>query len=91
MKCYSIYDKKGDEYAYPFQARSHADATRIVAEILLKGGTRLNLFPEDYVLYYVTNFDNVTGKFEFDEPSPVHVANISVIQASLGPKEASNG
>lgn len=82
MQLYSVYDKKGDEYSSPFKAHTHGDASRSITSTLMKGGTMLNQFPEDYVLYYVGDFNVTTGLLTPLE-SPVHVANIAILLANL--------
>lgn len=72
LKIYSIRDSKGEVFNNPFLKLTHGEAERDFTQVVRDPKTTINAFPEDYDLWYLGTFDNVTGRFETLE-TPQHV------------------
>lgn len=68
MNMYSVRDVKTDTYSFPFQAPTNSAAIRSFGDLVGDEGNLVHRHPEDYSLYYVGAFDNVTGLPEYDAP-----------------------
>lgn len=58
---YSIYDRKSNSYAPSFEAPNNDVALRMVVSSLSEQ-SNLVLYPSDYVLVKLCDFDNETGE-----------------------------
>lgn len=66
-KLYSIYDKKGEFFAPPFIAQNEFDAERqVVAALIASPTIPPAQFPEDFYLYQLGDWDEVTGVIKSD-------------------------
>lgn len=65
---YSVYDRKANSYGPVFAAPNHEVAQRLVIASL-KEDSQLVLFPQDYVLVHLCDFDQETGKILENEGS----------------------
>ena len=63
---YSILDKKAKAFGAPFTSVNDQVAMRTVQSNLMQGTSELALHSEDYSLYVVGEFDDVTGQIETD-------------------------
>lgn len=66
LKLYSIKDTKGSFYE-PLVAQNDALAVRNVRGIVNSGKGLLAQYPEDFELWYIGEFDEVTGIIKPDE------------------------
>lgn len=57
----TIHDSKAEAYLNPFTMRSEAEAIRAFGDAVEKGGTPIADHPEDYHLYRVGSFDQISG------------------------------
>lgn len=64
LKCYSIYDAKGEIFNPPFYKRTHGEGERTFTEICHDEKSAAWKFPEDFDLYYCGEYDDQTGKYE---------------------------
>lgn len=72
VKLYSIRDAKGDQFSPPFPANTHGEAEREFKTNVNNPQSRINPYPEDYDLYYLGEYDTVTGKLDPID-SPQHI------------------
>lgn len=75
LKAYSIYDKKSLTYAKPFYFHQDGEALRAFDASVQGEQSQLNQFPEDFDLYYVGDFDQITGKTSTAEPKYIGKAS----------------
>lgn len=68
MKLYSIRDKKLASFNAPFVSESEVQATRQFGIVARDETTQLSHYPDDFDLYEIGSFDQVTGKLESVEP-----------------------
>lgn len=61
MKAYSIFDKKAGTYSNPMFLVSDGVARRSLLDALDDPKTLIHAHPEDFELYCVGEFDEVTG------------------------------
>ena len=61
MKVYSIFDKKAGTYSNPFFCVSQGVALRSLMDLVADKRTSIAMHPEDFALYEVGSFDDVSG------------------------------
>lgn len=61
LNLYSVYDAKVEAYAVPFFCRSDGEAIRLFAFSCQDESTRLSQAPEDYVLFFLGEFEDQNG------------------------------
>lgn len=63
MNLYSVFDKRAQQFQTPFALPAHAHALRsLTAEVRrVDPGNMLNLYPEDFALYHIAEFDPENG------------------------------
>lgn len=87
MKIFSIRDSKAESYLQPFFSPNVATAIRAVSQAANEPGHNFNNYAQDYDLYQVASFDEMTGKIAGLD-SPQHVVKlVDIIEsrpASLG-------
>lgn len=76
MKLFAIRDTKGNFYGAPFTQHSTVDAERTFMKLRREHNSNINLYPQDFDLYHVGNYDNQTGKIQALDV-PVHMVNAS--------------
>lgn len=65
LRMFSLFDTKAQAYAPPFCAPRYELAVRSLIQALDAGGdSQLSKFPEDFVLFEIGSFDDVTGVVE---------------------------
>lgn len=77
---YSMLDVKSRSYGRLFEARNDSEALRIVVSSIVTGKNRgddniIALYPEDFCLYEIGDFDSVSGVLIQDEAHPVRLAS----------------
>lgn len=75
LGCYSVYDRKTAAYHMPFYAPTDAAAARTLSDAVADPGSMLGRHPNDYVLYYVGDFDDQAGSYEPFAP-PRHIVDV---------------
>jgi len=63
MKFFSIYDTKVGAYMQPFPFDHAANAIRSFTQAVNDSKTSLSKNPEDFVLFELASFDEVSGTF----------------------------
>lgn len=65
---FSVYDNKSETFSQPMICDAHPDNHKEVAQRLFAGmfkpGSMLYDFPEDYDLYYIGTFNDITGELD---------------------------
>lgn len=84
---FAIRDRKIGAYKAPFTARNAGDATRMFAGAIKQGNTQLSEYPEDFDLFYIGSFNDLSGQLDSVKPEFVCSA-ISLVGASAGGHKA---
>jgi hypothetical protein len=71
-RIYSVRDSKGEIYGQPFFKITHGEAERDFNMLANDPQSTVSRFPEDFDLYYLGDYDDVTGAI-LALPSPQHV------------------
>jgi len=61
-KAFSIYDEKGKIYNTPFYFPHRGEAIRFFEDLTNDKKSTVNKHPEDYTLYQVGDYDDITGR-----------------------------
>lgn len=72
FKMYSIRDTKTETYQPPWCKSTHGEAEREFRTVCNDKNSRLNMYPEDFDLYYLGEYDDVSGKMKCED-SPQHI------------------
>lgn len=89
LKMYSIRDAKAEIFNKPFYQATHGEAERSFRRTVSDENTMMHMYPEDFDLYYLGEYDDNTGKVDsLDTPQHVIKAIQCVETAeNKGPKE----
>lgn len=63
QKVYSVFDIKAGTYAAPHPCVSRGVALRSFETEVNNPGSVLNMYPRDFILYEIAEFDDCTGKY----------------------------
>lgn len=72
-KIIAVYDKKIGAYDSPFAVRHTGEAIREWDTVVKDQNTKFGKNPEDYDLYHIADYDDITGQFESFQ-KPQHLA-----------------
>lgn len=61
MRAYSVYDSKAGCYSHPFYTQNNATAIRNFTKAATQQGHDFNIFPGDYTLFCLGDWDDRTG------------------------------
>lgn len=61
MYVYSLFDEKSQTYGTPFFQLADGQATRSLQELVKDSQSLVSKYPEDFILYNIAEFDEVTG------------------------------
>lgn len=70
-KLYSIRDSKAEHFLPLMEAQNDEIATRMVADAIHRGVEQLALHRNDYYLYCLAEYDNVSGEIIPMLPQPI--------------------
>ena len=71
-KMYSVKDLKVGVYNPPMAQNTHGEAERTFSQVVNDKNTTINQFPADYVLCYVGDYDDLTGRMtSLDVPQEI--------------------
>lgn len=88
VKWYSIYDDAAKAFMQPFPSSADGLATRMFANLVNDGKSQVSQSPADFTLFFLTDFDDQTGKFQqVDRPVVVCTA----LSVKRSEQEAANG
>lgn len=82
-KLFSVRDAAGAMYAPIFAFETEELAKRAVADTIIKGDSMIAMHPEDFALYHLGYFNNVTGVIRPVEVPELVVQCSSISQAIL--------
>ena len=71
---YSVLELKAAYFMAPFYMRTKPEAVRAFTSSIVEGETLLSKNPEDFVLYKIGSFNDVTAKIEENEPYQIITA-----------------
>lgn len=74
IKVYSIYDEKAKIFSKPFQQINDGIALRSFIDLTKDKDSSINKHPEDYKLYRIATYDDLTGKYKCED-LPVLIAH----------------
>jgi len=63
LNVYSIFDIKAKVYGNPFYMSHNGEAQRAFGDLVKDQQSTVSKHPEDYQLFKLATFDNVSGKF----------------------------
>ncbi|AXL14482.1 nonstructural protein [Microviridae sp.] len=58
---FTVYDSKSESYLAPFSYKTTGEAVRSFTDVVNDPNTAFNKHPEDFVLYKVGGFSEVSG------------------------------
>lgn len=61
---YGIFDNVAGHFLAPFLMRSEGEALRTFKDLVNEEGTPLNKNPEDYTLYKLGTWNEITGEYD---------------------------
>lgn len=67
QQIYTVYDAKALVHSQPFLAPNNNLAIRNFHATKSQPGTHINLFPSDFGLYHLGEFDDINGTFNMLE------------------------
>ena len=67
MKVYSIYDVKAEAFMSTFYMKKDQLARREFEAVVNEKGSKINTNPEDYSLWYLSDYDESTGIYSREE------------------------
>jgi len=89
---FAIRDLKIGAYKSPFVARNAGDATRMLQGAVRAGNSQLSEYPQDFELYYIGTFNDLSGQLDSVKPEFVCSALSLVAPSAISSKEiAPNG
>jgi len=71
-KVFSIRDAKSELFGTPFFNLTHGEAERNFKTLVNDPKSSVNQYPEDFDLYYLGSYDDVSGKM-IPNDSPEHL------------------
>lgn len=74
MRCYSVYDRKTLAYGLPYFAPTDGAAVRTLSDAVNSGDSNLSRHPQDFVLYFIGEFNDAKGLLLSNAPL-VHIVD----------------
>lgn len=71
QKVFSVRDEKVEAFMPPFFARARGEAVRSFMQAVAENGHPFSKSREDFVLYEIGSFDDISGRFTSVEPERV--------------------
>lgn len=87
LKAFSVYDQKAKVFHKPFFNATHGEAERNFQTAVNDDKTQFYMYPEDFDLYYIGEYDDNKGVFT-SLKSPDHVCKAVSVKKDLPLKEA---
>jgi len=72
QKMFSIRDSKAEIFHPPFFRNTHGEAERHIHTLAKEEKHPVNLYPEDFDLFFLGDYDTKTGKLT-PQDSPQHI------------------
>lgn len=84
LKMFSIRDSKAEIFNPPFFARSYGEGLRHFQTLTNDPKATVHLYPSDFDLYYIGEYDDLTGKLKSnDTPQHLEKAVVMVNEKNL--------
>lgn len=64
LKVFTVRDVKSESYMPPFTMRTKGEAIRSFSDTANSKDSGIGSHPEDYVLFYLGEYDELTAKFD---------------------------
>jgi len=80
QKLFSVRDNKLSSYSRLFPEQAEINAVRAISVAANDKATQIGQFPEDFDLYQVAEFDDVTGQVTPIEPPKFIIAAMGVLK-----------
>lgn len=74
LHIYSVYDQKSEIWSNPMFMRANGEAVRAFMDAVRNPDTMISKYPEDYTLFQIGTFDEVTGVL-MPVDNPVNLGN----------------
>lgn len=71
LQCFSVLDQVAMAFLPPFFGRSKGEAIRSFTDAILDQNHMFSKHRSDFVLFWIGEFDDASGKFEAVEPQRV--------------------
>lgn len=71
QKLYSVYDEKAEAFIPPFFVPAHGLALRAFKDCVNSKDHHFGKHPQDYTLFYLGEWDDVTGEFLLVDRKPL--------------------
>ncbi|AXL14618.1 nonstructural protein [Microviridae sp.] len=68
---YTIFDTKAQIYNKPFHQINEAVALRTATDLANDSNSEIAKSPQDYILFYLGNYDDQSAQFELCEPKSI--------------------
>ena len=62
LRLYTLHDSKANRFTHPMTMMNDGDAIRGFTTVLNTPNTSYNLYPDDFTLFAIGEFDELTGK-----------------------------
>lgn len=72
FKVFSIRDQKAECFNLPFFKKTHGEAERDFRAVVNDSKSTVNQFPDDFDLYFIGEYDEVSGVFK-PVDTPQHI------------------
>lgn len=79
QKAFAIRDSKAGFFNQPFFQHSHGEAERSFKRLSNDVQSNISQFPEDFDLYYIGEYDNITGTITALE-TPQHMIKATALK-----------
>lgn len=76
LEMYSVFDVKAQIYHVPMACHNDDHAKRVMSMEMIKGGTQMTTFPEDFQLYNLGMFNDRNGQVTPSKDKPKLVCGI---------------
>lgn len=89
LEIFAIYDTKAQSYSDPFlDANVHSFTRSVMNTFRQQANNRYLVNAEDYAIYRIGSYSNLTGKIATQDPE--HVANMNELRAAVQAEQPSN-
>lgn len=78
-----IYDKKAQVYENPRLYRNSPEAIRAFTVAASDAGSDFHKYAEDYELYFVAHYDDITGRYESIERPELCITAVNASQTHV--------
>ena len=80
MRIFTVCDLKTGVYSHPFYEVSNGSAVRAFTDTVRTNDHPFNRHPEDYVLYFIGEYDDTIGRIYSTEPELIVTASNVIVE-----------